>query len=378
MIGIGSILMVGGFEPPPPLGPTAEIDNISPAAVSSITPVTLVVTGLHFTGATQVTEGPFNVPATSFTVDSDTQITANFAANGDVTDNNAQFATVSVTTPAGVGGFESEHFTWVGAYDCFPSTGSAYGGGTIEIDGVGFTGAISASLNGVDCPDFTVVNNGIIRFTLPAGTTLGPVPLNVYFTDTTLNFEWDTAFSYTIPIVITGISPPSGAETGSFTLTGVGFSHATDVTGNGFTLGTWAIVDDNTITATHDPEGPSPPYTGTIGVHDGTYDAYTTYQVGAVITAVSISSGTVHGGDAMTITGVGFTAATDVTFLGSHLVGASAISAVSVVVVSETEITLTTPDWSVGIGHASGPAHISIVLPYGTFDDSAAFFTYTP
>lgn len=365
--------------PPVPPPPLPEVDTISPLAIAATSPITMVLTGLHFTGATAVTQGPFNVPALSYTVDSDTQITASFAPNGTTTDNNPEFVELNVTTAGGTG-VSSGHFTWTGAYSISPDHGSAYGSGTIEINGVGFTGAISASLNGVDCPDFTFVNDSIIRFTLPASVSVGAVALNVYYTDATLNFQWDACFTYIAPLTITSISPPSGPESGSFTLTGTGFLHATDVQGNGFSLGTWAIVDDNTITAVEDPEGPALPYVASITVTDGTYSPSIPYNVGPQITGVTPSSGTIHGGDAMTITGFGFTGCTDVRFLGAFFLGTTSIPAVSVVVVSDTEITLTTPDWSVGLGHGNGPAHIIIVVPYGigSFDAGNTWFTYHP
>ena len=79
----------------PAVGPTvAQTNSINPSADSDNTATTVTITGTGFTGATQVMFG--TVPATSFTVNSDTQITA--VSPGNVADATIN---ITVTTPAG-------------------------------------------------------------------------------------------------------------------------------------------------------------------------------------------------------------------------------------------------------------------------------------
>ena len=85
--GFARFTLVGGPPPPPPV-PT--ITSFTPTSGPGRHGVT--VTGTGFTGATSVTFG--TIPATSFTVNSDTQITAVVPAGFDK-------APINVTTPGG-------------------------------------------------------------------------------------------------------------------------------------------------------------------------------------------------------------------------------------------------------------------------------------
>jgi hypothetical protein len=81
------------------------------------------------------------------------------------------------------------------------------------------------------------------------------------------------------------------------------------------------------------------------------------------VTAVSPTSGAGAGGDSVTITGSGFTGATEVDFSG-----ASAVMTVD----SDTEITATSPP-------GSGTVYVTVVTPNGTSAlSSADQFSYRP
>ena len=80
------------------------------------------------------------------------------------------------------------------------------------------------------------------------------------------------------------------------------------------------------------------------------------------ITSLSPTSGDIAGGTAVTITGVGFTSATGVTFGGS--------AATSVVVVSDTSITCVTP------AHAVGAVNVVVLVASGNITEVNGF-TYT-
>jgi PKD repeat protein len=79
-------------------------------------------------------------------------------------------------------------------------------------------------------------------------------------------------------------------------------------------------------------------------------------------TSISPTSGTTAGGTSVTITGTGFTGATAVTFSGA--------AATSFTVISNTEITATTP------AGTAGAVNVIITAPGGTLTETGAF-TYT-
>lgn len=80
------------------------------------------------------------------------------------------------------------------------------------------------------------------------------------------------------------------------------------------------------------------------------------------ITNISPDEGDPAGGDAITITGAGFTGATDVTFDGT--------SATSIVVVDDNTITCVNPS------HASGPVDVIVYTPGGDYTATAGFLYF--
>lgn len=154
-------------------------------------------------------------------------------------------------------------------------TGNTYvcGGSVITIHGVDFLGpieSVSVDIDGIACTGIVRDSTTQLRATLPLGPAVGPpsVPLHVttlYGTATLAgSFVWTHS-----PLTITSVTPATGPDAGSVTLGGTGFLDVVDVQSNGFSLATWAIVNDRTITATHEPEGPATPYTGDFTVING-------------------------------------------------------------------------------------------------------------
>lgn len=96
-VSVAALMLAGPVYPQsrsptdsPPVVSTVSPDHAPNSGVSGV-----VITGLNFTGATQVLFGP---NAASFTVDNDTQITANLGAVS-----TTGFVDVSVTNPCGTG-----------------------------------------------------------------------------------------------------------------------------------------------------------------------------------------------------------------------------------------------------------------------------------
>ena len=107
----------------------------------------------------------FNGAAASFTVDSDTQITATVPSEGTT-------GKIAVTTPGGTGQ-SSKDFKVKPAISIFSLLlGSV--GTPVTLSGSGFLGTTDVSFNGV-AATFTVVNSGVITTTVPAGATSGKI-----------------------------------------------------------------------------------------------------------------------------------------------------------------------------------------------------------
>jgi len=146
-------------------------------AITSFTPATGVVgttvtiTGTGFNDTSPVTAVMFGATAaTSFTVDSDTQITATVptgATTGTIsvtdTEGTATSATTFTVTPSPTPTLTS-----------FAPTSGAEGD-TITLTGTGFTGASAVTFNGTAATTFTVDSDTSITVTVPTGATTGAI-----------------------------------------------------------------------------------------------------------------------------------------------------------------------------------------------------------
>lgn len=147
----------GGAAPPP----VPTITNVSPTSGTTLGGTTVTITGTGFTGATAVTFG--GTAATSFTVDSDTQVTATTPAHA------AGAVDVAVTAPGGTA-------TSAGAYTYVvppptitglsPYWGPAAGGITVTITGLNLSSPISVTFGGV-AATITGSSDTSITVTLP-------------------------------------------------------------------------------------------------------------------------------------------------------------------------------------------------------------------
>jgi hypothetical protein len=164
--------------------------------------------------------------------------------------------------------------------------------------------------------------------------------------------------------VVSGVSPNNGPLAGgtSVTITGANLTGATSVTFGG-TAASFTPVSDTQITAT------SPAGSGTVDVRvtaGGVTSAITasdhfTYSTGSsvpVVTTISPTSGPAAGGTLVTITGSNLTGATSVTFGGK---------AASFHVVSDTQITATSPS------HAVGSVSVIVHAPAGNSSKTHKF-----
>ncbi len=143
------------------------VTSIGPNRGTTAGGTVVTIRGRGFSGATkvQLTAGRVALSASTFHVDSDTQITAVTPARV------AGLAIVTVTNPAGTS--PTPLFTTWFTYTVppavtavTPATGPSGGGTPITITGTGFTGATAVTLASVPVP-FTVVNDRTITATTP-------------------------------------------------------------------------------------------------------------------------------------------------------------------------------------------------------------------
>ena len=271
-------------------------------------------------------------PADSYTVNTDTSITATSPGTGTVD--------VTVTTLGGTSATSSaDLFTWVATptvTSVSPNIGPVAGGTSVTITGTGFTGGTAVQFGGTAASSFSVDSSSQITAISPAGT--GTVDIRVTTPGGTSTLLAADQFTYVAAPTVTSVSPNIGPVAGgtSVTITGTGFTGATAVHFGG-TVGSYTVNTDISMTAT------SPAGTGTVDVTvtapGGTSatspaDQFT-YIPAPVVTLIAPSSGPAAGGTSVIITGTGFTGATAVDFGGNP--------AGSITVNSDTSLAATSP-----------------------------------
>ena len=346
------------------------ITATDPLAVTSLSPntgptsggTTVTITGTGFTGATAVTFA--GVPASSFTVNSDTSITA-------VSPASSGSPNVAVTTAGGTSAsVAGDVFTFVvvpaAITSLSPNSGPASGGTTVTITGTGFTGATAVIFAGVPV-SFTVNSDTSITAVSPAYAAGAHYVVVTTPAGTSVKVAGDM-FTYVSDLnVITSLSPNSGPASGgtTVTITGTGFTGATAVIFAGVPV-SFTVNSDTSITAV------SPAYAAGAHYVVVTTPAGTSVKVAGdmftyvsdlnVITSLSPNSGPASGGTTVTISGTGFTGATAVIFAGVP---------VSFTVNSDTSITAVSP------AYAAGAHYVVVTTPAGTSVKVAGdMFTY--
>ena len=151
------------------------ISSLTPSVGTPAGGDTVTITGTGFTGATTVSFG--STPATSFTVNSNTSITATSPA-GTATST----VDITVTGPGGTSNTTTaDHFTYGPVITSVsPNSGSHNGGTTVTIKGAGFTGATSVQFGSTSVTSGITVNATGTQITVkaPAGAA-GTVDVTV-------------------------------------------------------------------------------------------------------------------------------------------------------------------------------------------------------
>ncbi|MFR9753534.1 IPT/TIG domain-containing protein [Nocardia sp. 004] len=212
---------------------------IAPSSGPTTGGTVVVLTGTNLTGATAVTFG--GTPATSFTVNSATQITA-IAPPGV-----AGTAAVTVTTAGGTS--TPIGYIYIGVPTLLalsPTSGSVTGGTVVVLTGTGFTGATAVTFGITPATSFTVDSDTQITATAPPGTA-GVIGVTV---TTPGGVAGPALYTYLPVPVVTVIAPTSGPAAGGtpVLISGTGFTGATSVA-FGVIPATFVVNSDSSISA---------------------------------------------------------------------------------------------------------------------------------
>ncbi|WP_188113605.1 IPT/TIG domain-containing protein [Nocardioides humilatus] len=254
--------------------PAPVVTGISPVSGPIADGTEVTITGTDFTAATRVDFGSTG-PATSFVVDSSTQITAySPEAPSPVVRH------VLVTTPSGSSApVAGDRFTYTGPAPTIthvtPSSGPTAGNTVVVIEGSGFTGATKVRFGTAGLADFQVDSPTQITATSPASTTVGVRHIRVTRSGGTSAAVPSDRFTYNSPPTITAIDPHSGTRDGGTVVMiyGTGFVGVTNVVFGTAGQATFSVVSPTVMTATSPPSTTSGTRHIRITTHGGTSTA---------------------------------------------------------------------------------------------------------
>jgi hypothetical protein len=342
--------------------PAPTISSVSPNSGSTAGGTVVTMTGTNFAGATAVSFG--GVASSSFTINSDTQITATAPAQA------AGTLDVTVTTPSGTSALSTaDQFTYLATpvpsvTVTSPTSGTTAGGTVVTLTGTNFTNVTSVSFGSTPATSFTVNSSTSLTATAPPQAA-GVVDITVTTQSGTSATTAADQFTYTAAPTpaVTQILPGSGPTVGtSVGLTGSNFSGATAVF-FGTTAAAFTVTSDTSITVFAPPQAAGT-YEVTVSTYSGTSalssaDRFTYVIISLpFVTAVSPGSGSTAGGTAVTLTGGSFTGASGV-FFGNTPATAFTLN-------SDSSITATAPP------QAAGTVDITVTTPSGTSATSTA------
>ncbi|MFT9476495.1 IPT/TIG domain-containing protein [Streptomyces sp. Mo3] len=332
------------------------ISSVSPAAGSTGGGTLVTLTGSNFIQPSAVRFGP--ILATSFTVVSDTQITA-VAPPGNGT------VQITVTTQGGTSNGVAYSYAVAPALTGItPTMGPTSGGTVVTLTGTNLLAATAVRFGAANATTFTVVSATQLTAVAPPGS--GIVQVTVTGPGGTSN---GVAYGYvSAPVpVVSGVSPGQGPAVGGNTvaLTGSGFTGATAVRFGSASASSFMVVSATQITAVAPPGSGivQVTVTGPGGTSNGVAYGYVSAPV-PVLTSVSPGQGPVGGGNTVTLTGSDLTGVTAVTF--------GSTPAASFSVVSATQITAVAPPG------ATGPVQITVTGPGGTSNGVTYFYVGVP
>ncbi|WP_449446123.1 IPT/TIG domain-containing protein [Thermomonas brevis] len=168
------------------------VTSITPSAGPTSGGTSVVITGSGFALASPTGAVKFGATNATYTINSNTQITATTPASS------ASTVDVTVTTAGGTSATSAgDQFTYIGppvVTSISPTTGSTAGGTSVVITGANLSGTIAVSFGGTSASGVTVLSGTQIVATSPAGT--GTVDVRVTTTGGTSATSAADQFTY--------------------------------------------------------------------------------------------------------------------------------------------------------------------------------------
>jgi hypothetical protein len=353
----GTSAIVNGDRYTFTLASTPSVTSLGTTSGTTAGGTSVTITGSAFTGAGSVYFGA--VAAASFTVNSDTSITATSPPEA------AGIVAVTVTTPSGTSASGAgNQFTYTAASapavtSISPNTGTTGGGTSITITGSGFTGATGVSFGTVAAIGFSVTSDTQITATAPpqAAATVD-VTVTTYAGTSSTSANDHYIYTAAAAPSVSSISLNSGSTAGGavVAILGTGFTGASAVNFGSTAATSFTIISDNAIIATA-PGLPAGTWHITVVTPSGTSSTSSADQFTAstaavpAVTSLDTTSGSTAGGTALAITGSGFTGASQVLF--------GSVPAVSFIVNSDILITAVAPS------QATVTTDVTVLTPGG-------------
>jgi phospholipase C len=318
----------------------------------------VTVRGYGFTGATAVRFG--GVQATTTIPISDTAIEA-------VSPPGAGTVDVTVVTPRGATpATPQDQYTYTPQRPHVvvvkPTGGTTAGGTAVQINGSGFAGATAVYFGSAPAAQFQVTSNGSIAAVSPPGS--GTVDVTVTGPRGTSLKSGKFTYGATVPSLLS-IAPTSGSGTGGtkVTIAGSGFSNAQRVLFGGSEAQQVKIISDSEIQAVAPPGSGTADVQVTNKVGESPQVSSDTFTWGGppTVSSVTPSSGASGGGTVVTLTGSGFSRASEVLIGGVDA---------TFTVLSDKHISAVTPG-------GSGLVDVTVVTPSGiSFGSAFNLFRY--
>lgn len=304
------------------VGPS--VTSVSPTAGPLGGGGTLTINGSAFVSGLTVTVG--GVACTSPTRVSATQATCTLPARV------AGVYSVVVSNPDTQSSTLANAYTYQAAptlVSVSPTAGSLAGGGTLTLTGTGFLTGLTISIGGVACTSPNRVSSTQATCARPAQAagTYSVVLTNSDGQNATLV----DAYTYQPAPTLTSVSPTAGALAGggTLTLTGTGFVSGLTVTVGGASCTSPTRVSATQATCTL-PSRTAGTYSVVLTNSDSQSATLTnayTYQAAPTISGISPISGSITGGNTLTINGTGFVTGLTVSVGGTPCTSPTRVSA---------------------------------------------------
>lgn len=353
-----------GILPAAGTTPVPTVNLVLPKSGSVLGGTKVAVVGTNLTGASAVAFGTSS--AASFTVDSDSSITA-VAPPG-----SAGTVDITVTTPGGTSQASSaDQFTYVThaptVSSIMPSAGPVTGGTKVKIIGTNLGSAQTVDFGTTAATAIKQVGGNEVIATSPPGPA-GTVDVTVTTPQGTSSVSTADEFTYMVHAPVVRLVLPNRGDTGGGTTVTILGSNFHDVSSVDF--GTTPAASFN-VNSRHQITAQSPPGSATVDItvttDQGTSvvspkDVFAYGFPAPAVSQIVPTSGTALGG-------------TRVTVVGTNLVGTSAVDfggvpATRFTVNSDTSVTATAPP-------GTGVVDITVTTPEGTSTTSPADqFTY--